>query len=438
MKKKALFKKAVVWGLSAALLNGSILGAGMLVASAANNSVKLSKSSISLNIKKTKGTVKYETVKINLKKGKDIQIKKAVFKMNKKGIVTAKIKGKTSPILTVKAKKKGTTEIKVSVTYTYKKGKKTKTKLQKLTLKVKVREIEENKRTSKPKKTTMPTQTAAPMTTPVAEVTPGCSTGKPEFSAPAPMVTPGCSTGKPESSASNPTGTPTETPLPVTAAPAAVPEETPQATFPVTAPTETPEPASTEAPEPTATPVPIVDIVHRNESDVAALKKIIAGQRALGATFSEDLDNSQYVWDDDGYLIQIEWNKCSLGSDITFSELTHLKKIYCAENNINSLIIAGNAELEEMEVNDNSISLLNLSKNKALKKMNCSNNNLENLDVYQNVNLVEISCSDNNISSLSLENCVSLEFLQCVRNKISSLDTNANTRLKNWFADRIT
>lgn len=88
--------------LATALAFGSILGAGVSQAAAAYD-VKLSKSYASLTVKKSEGAVKCETVKVSIKKSKGVKIKKVVCKADKGGIVTANIKGKVSPVLTVKA-----------------------------------------------------------------------------------------------------------------------------------------------------------------------------------------------------------------------------------------------------------------------------------------------------------------------------------------------
>ena len=51
--------------------------------------------------------------------------------------------------------------------------------------------------------------------------------------------------------------------------------------------------------------VVVVSVKEKNANDVAVLQKIIAEQRALGATISENLDSEQYSWNVEGRLIEI-------------------------------------------------------------------------------------------------------------------------------------
>ena len=100
--------------------------------------VKLSKSSVTLNITENDKKTTYGTSTIKIKKSKGIKIKKTAYKSANKKIATVSKKGK------VTAKKKGSTKITVAVKY--KKGKKTYTK--KLNYKVKVKTVTEKKTTT--------------------------------------------------------------------------------------------------------------------------------------------------------------------------------------------------------------------------------------------------------------------------------------------------
>ena len=84
--------------------------------------------------------------------------------------------------------------------------------------------------------------------------------------------------------------------------------------------------------EPTEEPTDV-----KNASDVAAINKIIADQRAKGATVSENLDDTdQYTWKD-GRLVEIKWISkldttidYKLTGDISFNDLTALETIDCS------------------------------------------------------------------------------------------------------------
>lgn len=79
-------------------------------------------------------------------------------------------------------------------------------------------------------------------------------------------------------------------------------------------PTSTP--ISTKKPAPTPTNLPTtIPSVPKNDSDVKVLTKIIEAQVASGATISTDLNDSQYVWNDAGRIVEIKWNSKHLSGN---------------------------------------------------------------------------------------------------------------------------
>lgn len=104
-------KRIGAYLLVTTLMIVSVLGMGDVIVSAAGADVKFYKKSVSLTIQKSKSGMKYETAKVKIKKGKGIKVKKVSCKVKKKAVVAVSVKGKTAPMLMVKAKKKGSTII---------------------------------------------------------------------------------------------------------------------------------------------------------------------------------------------------------------------------------------------------------------------------------------------------------------------------------------
>ncbi len=70
----------------------------------------------------------------------------------------------------------------------------------------------------------------------------------------------------------------------------------------------------------------------------------------------------------------------------------------------------------------------------ALQKLNASTNNLTSVDLTNNANLEELNISDNaNLTSLDVSSCVLLERVKAEDNAFSTLDLSANTQLDALF-----
>ena len=96
----------------------------------------------------------------------------------------------------------------------------------------------------------------------------------------------------------------------------------------------------------------------KNANDVAAINKIIADQRAKGATVSENLDDTnQYTWKD-GRLVEIKWISkldttidYKLTGDISFNDLTALETIDCRGNrNLTAIEVSGCTALKTLHI----------------------------------------------------------------------------------------
>ena len=111
-------------------------------------------------------------------------------------------------------------------------------------------------------------------------------------------------------------------------------------------PAATTTPAITETPTPTSTPCP------KNENDVSVLQSIIQEQKQNGASVSENLDDNQYVWENER-LTGINWTGKNLQGDLNVSGLESLAYLDCSENLLNHLNVDINTALNYLNCSDN-------------------------------------------------------------------------------------
>ena len=187
-----------------------------------------------------------------------------------------------------------------------------------------------------------------------------------------------------------------------------------------------------------------LDKNRKNESDVAALQKLIAEQKARGANVSEDLDSEEYTWSRKGDLTGINWGiygyeegidgdyplGAQLLGEISFAELKNLETIDVASSKLTSVDVSSNLALKELDCFDNQLSSLDVSRNPALMNLNCGKNELSSLDVSENPALEDLSCLGNKLSSLDVSSNSALRSLYCGENQLSSLDISKNPELR--------
>lgn len=210
-------------------------------------------------------------------------------------------------------------------------------------------------------------------------------------------------------------------------------------------PTQTPteEPGGTPTLIPTARPTKKPENF-RNPDEVAALKELIAGQRALGATVSEDLDSEEYVWDGKGNLVEIRWGVIEridpatgdmyrtskhLSGSISFASFPALRILDCEYSQLSGLDVSGNPVLEQLTCKSNQLSSLDVSGNTDLMILECGGNQVSSLDVSGCADLRRIDCDGNQLKNLDVSGNPVLEWLNCGRNQLGSLDVSNNPAL---------
>ena len=253
-----------------------------------------------------------------------------------------------------------------------------------------------------------------------------------------------------------PGGTPTQTP---TEEPGGMPTQTPTeepSGMPTQTPTEEPggtptlipteEPGGTPTLTPTARPTKKPENF-RNPDEVAVLKELIAGQRALGATVSEDLDSEEYVWDGQGNLVEIRWGGIwnedmegmvgkNLSGSISFASFTALRILDCGYSQLSGLDVSGNPVLEELVCCENKLDSIDVSENPFLELLSCCNNELRSLDISGNPYLYSLICEDNQLGSLDVSANDHLVEINCSSNELKSLDVSGNRALRFLYCGR--
>ena len=192
--------------------------------------------------------------------------------------------------------------------------------------------------------------------------------------------------------------------------------------------------------EPTEEPTDV-----KNASDVAAINKIIADQRAKGATVSENLDDTdQYTWND-GRLVEIKWISNSdttidykLTGDISFNDLTALETIDCSVSyGLTSIEVTDCKALKALKISHSQITTLNIEKNVALQKLDCSGSEISDLDVSHNPGLEELDCSCIPINYLDVSHNPELKKLECDETQIKNLDVSKLANLQNLSCNNL-
>jgi len=186
--------------------------------------------------------------------------------------------------------------------------------------------------------------------------------------------------------------------------------------------------------KPTSTTNSTQTSVSKNESDVAALKALIAEQKALGATVNEDLDAKEYTWSENGRLIGIYWRDANVQEKLSLQGLPQLQFLQCS-GDLTNLDVSSCTALAELWC-VGKLTSLNVSSCTALATLWCSGNKLASLDVSKNTALTNLSCNHNQLTSLDVSNCAALTTLECSSNQLTNLDVSKNTALTGlWCTD---
>ncbi len=118
---------------------------------------------------------------------------------------------------------------------------------------------------------------------------------------------------------------------------------------------------------------------------------------------------------------------------LDLSNNTNLELLKCSDNQLTELNLLNNTNLKLLGCSGNQITTLNLSNNITLEVIECYDNQLTSLNLSNNIALINLNCSDNKITNLNISNNTSLKLLKCQNNQLISIDISKNTALDNLY-----
>ena len=167
-----------------------------------------------------------------------------------------------------------------------------------------------------------------------------------------------------------------------------------------------------------------ISINSKDIKDLTGIEEFTSLKRLYCA--NNDLDNLDVT--NNLTLTNLSCERNNLMSlDVT--ENSQLEILDCSDNSIDSLDIAQNPKLLSLKCGDNSIYTLDITQNPKLAVLSSIGNSLSVLDLSQNIKLYELDCQSNNLSALDLSNNPTLSILYCTGNSLFSLDLTNNTAL---------
>ena len=115
--------------------------------------------------------------------------------------------------------------------------------------------------------------------------------------------------------------------------------------------------------------------------------------------------------------------KCD-NNQLTTLDVSHniqLQSLRCKRNQIASLIVSG-TPLTYIDCSDNQLTNLEISKCSQLERLNCERNKISALNISKNQQMTTLDCSFNSLNSLNLSKNPQLMYLGCTNNILQSLD----------------
>ncbi len=134
---------------------------------------------------------------------------------------------------------------------------------------------------------------------------------------------------------------------------------------------------------------------------------------------------------DDLKFMSFCYNRFDVNHDskVSMSEAAAVKSINVESTNLTSLKgIEYFTGLTELRCDKNQLTTLDVSHNMQLQSLHCKRNQIASL-VVSGTQLTFIDCSENKLTSLEVSKCSQLEQLYCERNKISALNISKNHQM---------
>lgn len=123
-------------------------------------------------------------------------------------------------------------------------------------------------------------------------------------------------------------------------------------------------------------------------------------------------------------------------TSLDISDNPELETLNCSNNQLSSLIFGNNNTLKNLYCETNQLSALDVSTNHALERLHCWGNQLSNLNVSSNTSLRELRCEGNNLKTLNVSTCTELRYLNCAVNQLEGLWMDNLTQLETLYCQQ--
>ena len=166
--------------------------------------------------------------------------------------------------------------------------------------------------------------------------------------------------------------------------------------------------------------------------------KIVSGSRDTTFTVDDWWATFSKEYKSDGTEMTIYGTITGFNCEYNYENLTaldvshnaDLQELQCDNNYITDLDVTKNTLLKKLSCSNNKITDLDLSKNTELEEFGCSyNRSLSSLDLSKNTKLTHLWCYESQLTSLNIKNCKELKYLDCHHNKLQSLDVSGSKGL---------
>ena len=121
-------------------------------------------------------------------------------------------------------------------------------------------------------------------------------------------------------------------------------------------------------------------------------------------------------------------------TSLDVSKNANLEEIDCGKNMLTSLDVSKNTKLtKELRFTENQIASIDLSNNIMLQSLGCAGNQLTSLDISNNTELTDVDCYNNHLTSLDVSKNTKLTYISCHSNQLTSLDFSNNPELEDLY-----
>jgi len=168
-----------------------------------------------------------------------------------------------------------------------------------------------------------------------------------------------------------------------------------------------------------------LNVNNKNIADLTGIEDFVA-------LTSLDCQNNQLTSLDVSQNVNLEYLHCGFNqlTSLDVSQNVNLEYLHCGFNQLTSLDVSQNVNLEYLNCDGNQLTSLDLSQNTALIDVYCNANQLTSIDISQSNALIRFYCYDNQLTGLDVTQNTALEKLWCFENQLTSLDVSQNVNLE--------